>query len=450
MKKSFLVLSVLILASLACAMPRINLPGKTGDPTATPVPPQPTIAFPTEAPPQETEGPQQPTPAPQDPTQLLSDGELLFSDDFSDTSTNWDRSNNDSYISDYRDGKYYIKVNQTGNNVWANPNSLQISGGVDVTVDAWLDEGSSASKFGIVCGYQSNDNFHSLAIRSDGTALIEWHDLVEGHMIDSKDVTNLLNNSGIITLRAVCEGHDLTLYVNGQYALSTSSERLTVGNVGLLAGSPSDGIVAAYFDNFVVRSISAAGTNTPPSTFDDVLFSDNFDAPMNSPWDTRSSGNETMAFGDGMLVMTVNTSNTNYFSRSYSVNEADVNIEVDTIKISETIENDQGVFCRAQDYDNLYSFAFGTDGFVSIIKYQNGEITKLFGGFIDTRLTSAQRNRLRASCIGSTLTLYINGEQVASVTDSTFSSGDVGVFTGTYVPTPVVIGYDNFVVSRAH
>jgi hypothetical protein len=44
--------------------------------------------------------------------------------------------------------------------------------------------------------------------------------------------------------------------------------------------------------------------------------------------------------------------------------------------------------------------------------------------------TGTGTNELTASAIGNRLSLSVNGTQVASITDGTFSSGNVGLFTG--------------------
>ena len=56
-------------------------------------------------------------------------------------------------------------------------------------------------------------------------------------------------------------------------------------------------------------------------------------------------------------------------------------------------------------------------------------------------------NHVRADCVGTQLTLYVNGTQVATANDSTLYSGDVGLLAGTFDIPDVNIMFDNFVVS---
>lgn len=178
-----------------------------------------------------------------------------------------------------------------------------------------------------------------------------------------------------------------------------------------------------------------------------VIFSDDFNNPDSSSWDTITSDFSSIAYEDDRIVMELTAGGMNLRTRTNRVNVADVSIEVDSYKLSATDENDQGVLCRVQDDMNFYSFAFGTDGYVNLIKRVNGEFTKLYGAFLDKSITSGAENHLRVDCIGSILTLYINGQKIVAVEDTSLSnSGDVGLFTGSYDPVPVRIAYDNFVV----
>jgi hypothetical protein len=57
-------------------------------------------------------------------------------------------------------------------------------------------------------------------------------------------------------------------------------------------------------------------------------------------------------------------------------------------------------------------------------------------------------NKLRADCVGSTLTLYANGQMLATVTDTSFTTGDVGLLVGTFDEPNVSVQFDNFVVTK--
>jgi hypothetical protein len=64
----------------------------------------------------------------------------------------------------------------------------------------------------------------------------------------------------------------------------------------------------------------------------------------------------------------------------------------------------------------------------------------------DAVIQGDSTNHLRADCIGDSLTLYANGERLHAVTDSAFSSGDVGLIAGTFDEPGADIAFDDFVV----
>jgi hypothetical protein len=60
----------------------------------------------------------------------------------------------------------------------------------------------------------------------------------------------------------------------------------------------------------------------------------------------------------------------------------------------------------------------------------------------------ATLNRVRADCVGDSLTLYVNGQKVATATDTSLTTGDVGLIAGTYNEPGTDILFDNFVVTK--
>ncbi len=55
-------------------------------------------------------------------------------------------------------------------------------------------------------------------------------------------------------------------------------------------------------------------------------------------------------------------------------------------------------------------------------------------------------NHLRADCIGSALTFYVNDALVASTQDADFATGGVGVLAGSFEEPGVDVLFQNFVV----
>ena len=126
---------------------------------------------------------------------------------------------------------------------------------------------------------------------------------------------------------------------------------------------------------------------------------------------------------------------------------------MDATKIGGPDDNAFGVLCRYQDVDNYYYFYISSDGYAGIGIDNAG--TKTVISSSDGNLApdsginqGAATNHIRADCIGNTLTLYVNGSQVASATDSSFSGGDVGLVAKTFSAAGTDIMFDNFFVYK--
>jgi hypothetical protein len=188
------------------------------------------------------------------PGEPLPEG-VLFQDDFSDTSSGWDRITADEGITDYENGVYRILVNLDSTDVWANP-GLDFTDTV-VEVEATKVGGSDENDFGIICRYQDVSNFYFQIITSDGyyaigkvldgeQIFISADGFVEGTAINQGNVTNII--------RADCVGSTLTLYANGTELDSVEDNSFASGDVGLLAGTFEVVGTDIHFDNFVVRA----------------------------------------------------------------------------------------------------------------------------------------------------------------------------------------------------
>jgi hypothetical protein len=126
-------------------------------------------------------------------------------------------------------------------------------------------------------------------------------------------------------------------------------------------------------------------------------------------------------------------------------------IEVDATQVSAGPEsnNAYGVVCREQGdaSGNGYYLRISGDGFYQIVKATGEE----FEALVDWTETSAIRqgnatNHIMAVCNGSSLELFVNGERMAGVEDSTYTSGDIGFTATTFENTMTEIHFDNVIV----
>ena len=185
------------------------------------------------------------------PEQVSSN--VLFSDDFSDPDSGWDRVQAEEGVTDYENGQYRIFVDQSQHDYWANP-GLSFTD-VQIEADATKIGGPDDNDFGLICRYQDVENFYAFLISSDGYyAIMKYSDggsetLGSDGMLSTDAV---LQGDTTNHLRADCVGDALSLYANGELVHSVSDSTFASGDVGLIAGTFEDPGADIVFDDFVV------------------------------------------------------------------------------------------------------------------------------------------------------------------------------------------------------
>lgn len=193
-----------------------------------------------------------------------------------------------------------------------------------------------------------------------------------------------------------------------------------------------------------------AATATAPAS-GSLLFEDNF-LDRTSGWDRQGANEGLMDYDSGGFRMLVNSSQANFWSTPHK-DVADVRVEVDEGKLGGPDENRVGLICRYSG-SSFYFFMITHDGYYGIGLFSGDQASggqmELIGqeemqaSPVINRGTNV--NHLRADCIGDTLSLYVNGEQVAQVQDARLSHGDVGLLAGTFSQPGADIIFDNFVL----
>ena len=198
-------------------------------------------------------------------------------------------------------------------------------------------------------------------------------------------------------------------------------------------------------------AILACGGTTPTTPSDpNILFQDDFSS-TGSGWDQiQEEGAGMTDYESDYYRIQVLTANTDVWANP-GLSFTDTRIEVDATKAGGPDDNDFGVICRYESASNFYFFMISSDGYAGIGKVQDGEQILIGSEVLETSDAinlGAATNHITADCVGSTLTLTVNGKQVASVTDTSFTSGDVGLLAGTYSEVGTDIHFDNFIVRK--
>jgi hypothetical protein len=207
----------------------------------------------------------------------------------------------------------------------------------------------------------------------------------------------------------------------------------------------------------MVETMMAGGTGVPMETlmagFSDlqggVLFQDDF-SDTSSGWDRNSSEQGATDYIDGGYHIFVAPENYSVWANPGQF-FTDVRVGVDAHKLSGVDDNEYGVICRYEDTGNFYAASVSSDGYYGVIDVDNGEFQ--YVGMEGMQPTDQLNlgdgsNHVQLDCVGSTLTLSVNGVQLVSVEDDSHASGDVGLYAGTFNSPNIDIFFDNFVASQ--
>ncbi len=178
-------------------------------------------------------------------------------------------------------------------------------------------------------------------------------------------------------------------------------------------------------------------------------FTDDFSDPA-SGWGAASTETYVRGYDSGKYLIRLDIPDWFAWTTGGYAYE-DVSLEA-TIYSEGDVDNHYGLICRASD-KGFYYFAVSADGYYAIFRRDaDGDLTPLTGrAMLRSPLVhlGSASNRLLAVCNESTLTFYVNGEQIAQVEDTALKKGDVGMAAGTVLrANTTLIWFDNLKVTK--
>src|SRR4030043_662843 len=181
-----------------------------------------------------------------------------------------------------------------------------------------------------------------------------------------------------------------------------------------------------------------------------VLLSEDFSSNSNS-WDNVPDLKMTTNYYNDAYRILVNMPNYDAWANPDDLSFTDVQIDIDAIKNDGPNVNDFGIICRYTNADSYYYGVISSDGYYGIYKKTSQGGTQLGLGkekFSEKILTCAVTNHIRFDCVGSALTLYVNGTAIDQRSDQTYTEGNIGLIAGTYTEAGTDILYDNLFVYK--
>jgi hypothetical protein len=164
-----------------------------------------------------------------------------------------------------------------------------------------------------------------------------------------------------------------------------------------------------------------------------ILLQDDFSS---SQWGTGTNSNSAVEYANEALQMIVYARNWFVWSTPDDEDYKDVHMEVTVLNNGTDTYTAFGMMCNQQPSadDSYYYFAITPAGQYAIAKAAAGQ-TDVFLTNNDQWGTSslipknAASYRIGANCGTGRLTLYVDGQQIATVSDSSYTSGGVALFT---------------------
>ena len=172
------------------------------------------------------------------------------------------------------------------------------------------------------------------------------------------------------------------------------------------------------------------GATSTPSPV--VLLSDDFSSPR---WGIGTDADSSVEYANNALQMIVYTKSYFVWSTPDAENYQNIHVEVTAINNDTDPSTYFGIICHMQESsNNFYYFAITPAGQYAISKAADGQDDVFLTNndewaASDLIATDAASYRVGADCGNGTLTLYVDGQQIASVSDASYINGGIALFT---------------------
>lgn len=183
----------------------------------------------------------------------------------------------------------------------------------------------------------------------------------------------------------------------------------------------------------------------------DKLLSDSFEG-RSSNWGVGTDTDYEVQYVDDALQFKIMATNMKVYSSPNGTTYKHVHIEVDALNQGSDPNTAFGVFCNQQVIDDQFYFGYVTpSGEYGIVKsvFINDDV-ELTSGKSDLIPLNAPVYRIGFDCASNgAMTLYVNGQQVASASDTEYGGGMVGAIAWSGdIESGTMVSFDNYLLAQ--
>ncbi len=173
----------------------------------------------------------------------------------------------------------------------------------------------------------------------------------------------------------------------------------------------------------------------------------------NSQWTTGSTDTSTVDYVNGAFNIKVKRNKWLSWSNAPEATYSNIRIEVNVVNNSGAGSDAAfGVICNYEDENEFYYLGIGSDGYYAIIKESMTDSIVLsdpdsnMWQKSDLIAIDAPSYKLAAECANGQLALFVDGQEIAVVSDNSYTSGNIGLFALTFDQDLADISFDDLVV----
>jgi hypothetical protein len=274
--------------------------------------------------------------------------------------------------------------------------------GPDIEIEADI-RGAYNFTRGLICRYTEDgwyETYYQKGSPDDFVTLVRQQRNEQGKIIKGSYTvlgTYILPMISQVNLTLTCAGNQISVKLNGEQVLSAEDTTWTSGRYGFVFMDNSPGNIRNTLLNYSVRPAQAV----PPG---EVVFQPNLDSPEKIMEFFRiGPGNKTIEIQDGAVI--VSPTDWLISSIEYLPKDTVTTMEVEFLNSEGFI----GLGCRTGA--NPPAFQLWPDGGWAIFADEqmkaNGKFVHMLPG----------KNQIQVRCMGTELTLIVNGETISSVED---------------------------------